>query len=260
VKDTTIQTTPGFQSDIDPVKRDKELKKACQDFEAVFTYQLLKSMRKTIEKSDLFHGGQGEEIYEALLDQELSKKMAGSGRTSLANLLYQQLRGKTGFSGLPETDTGEPVDSSAQNFQWPLKTRVSSIFGWRKDPINGQRRFHQGIDLPAEEGSPVRAALPGRVIYSDFQQDYGQVVVLDHGHGFTTLYAHNQENLVKTGEWIREGSCLARVGSSGRSTGSHLHFEVRKNGEYLDPLDYLDFNQGEKNQQLALSGHKDADI
>lgn len=260
MKDTTIQTTPGLKNEIDPVKRDKELKKACQEFEAIFTYQLLKSMRKTIDKSDLFHGGQGEEIYEALLDQELSKKLAGSGRSSLANLLYQQLKGEAGLSGLPETDMEEAVDSSAQNFQWPLKTRISSGFGWRQDPINGQRRFHQGIDLPAVEGSPVRAALPGRVIYSDYKQDYGQVVVLDHGHGFTTLYAHNKENLVKTGEWVRGGSCLARVGSSGRSTGPHLHFEVRKNGEYLDPLDYLDFNQGNKSQQLARSGHNNDDI
>ena len=260
MKDTTIQKTQGIKTEIDPVQRDKQLKKACQDFEAIFTYQLLKSMRKTIEKCDLFHGGQGEEIYESLLDQELAKKLAGSGRTSLANLLYQQLRGEAGLGELPETERGEEIGSSAQNFQWPLRTRISSGFGWRKDPINGQKRFHQGIDLPAEEGSPVRAALSGRVIYSDFQQDYGQVVVLDHGHGFTTLYAHNKENLVNTGDWVREGSCLARVGSSGRSTGSHLHFEVRKNGEYLDPLDYLGFNKVENKTQLAGSSHKKADI
>ncbi len=260
MKDTTIQPTPALNKEIDPIKRDQELKKACQEFEAIFTYQLLKSMRKTIEKCDLFNGGQGEEIYESLLDQELAKKLAGSGPGSLADLLYQQFRGEIGVSGLPETDMGLATDSSAQNFQWPLKTRVSSGFGWRKDPIDSQPRFHQGVDLPAEEGRPVRAALSGRVIYSDFQQDYGQVVVLDHGHGFTTLYAHNKENLVKTGEWVRGGSYLARVGSSGRSTGSHLHFEVRKNGEYLDPLDYLDISQDEKNQQLASSEELKADI
>jgi murein DD-endopeptidase MepM/ murein hydrolase activator NlpD len=260
VKDITIQRTTAFKMDNDPIKRDEELKKACREFEAVFTYQLLKSMRKTIEKSDLFHGGQGEEIYESLLDQELSKQLAGSGGTSLANLLYQQLRGKAGLGELPETDMGEAVDSSAQNFQWPLKTRISSGFGWREDPITGQQRFHQGVDLPAAEGSPVRAALSGRVVYSDFKQDYGHVVVLDHGQGFTTLYAHNQENLVKTGDLVRKGDFLARVGSSGRSTGPHLHFEVRKDGDYLDPLDYLDFNKGKKNHKLARSGQKKADI
>lgn len=257
MKDPVIQASPNFRPEMDPVKKDRELRKACRDFEAVFTYQLLKSMRKTIDKCDLFHGGQGEEIYESLLDQELSKKLAGAGPSSLASLLYQQFKGKTGSGGATETNGEETVITSTPAFQWPLKATISSKFGWRKDPISAERHFHQGIDLPAREGSPVRSALPGRVIYSDHQQGYGNVVVLDHGHGFTTLYAHNQENLAKTGEWVKGGACLARVGSSGRSTGPHLHFEVRRNGEYLDPLDYLDLTQGDTKQRLALMRQED---
>lgn len=260
MKDYPIPSLRNNRVEIDPAKRDEELKKACHEFESVFTYQLLKSMRKTIEKCDLFHGGESEEIYESLLDQELSKKLAGSGRSSLASLLYQQFKGEAVPEGTMESVGEEIAMTSGRNFQWPLKATISSKFGWRKDPLNGAPRFHQGIDLPTEEGSPVRPALPGRVIYSDYQQGYGNVVVLDHGHGFTTLYAHNKENLVKTGDWIRAGACLARAGSSGRSTGTHLHFEVRRNGEYLDPLDYLDSYGGDKSKLLALSPHQSPDI
>lgn len=220
--------------------KDEALKKACKEFESVFTYQLLKSMRSTVEKCDLFHGGQGEEIYESLLDQELAKSVSEGGEKGLAHLLYQQLRRPDPSEAKEGKDiraygTGERNEPS-----WPLEARVSSGFGWRRDPINGETRFHQGIDLAAEKGTPVHAALPGRVIMSGHQEGYGNVVVVDHGKGVTTLYAHNQINLVKQGDWVGEGDTLARVGSSGRSTGPHLHFEVRRHGRHLDPCRFLD--------------------
>ena len=214
-------------------QKDKALKKACQEFESIFTYQLLKSMRRTIEKCDLFHGGQGEEIYESLLDQELTKNVAGVGFNSLANLLYQQFKGE-GLSGAGQergTDNNPPL--------WPLKARISSEFGWRKDPINGETRFHYGIDLAVREGSLVRATLPGRVLRSGYQKGYGNFVLMDHGHGFTTLYGHNQSNIVKEGDWVRGGAPIAKAGSTGRSTGPHLHFEVKRHGKHLNPLDFL---------------------
>ncbi len=216
---------------------DKELKKACRDFEAVFTYQLLKSMRRTIEKCDLFHGGQGEDIYESMLDQELSKDLAGIGSSSLGNLLYQQLR--TGPSG--EVDPVTVVHGDGwESPQWPLSSqRISSVFGWRKHPLSGRDQFHRGLDLPANAGTAIRASLSGRVIRSEYQDGYGNLVELDHGHGFSTLYAHNQVNLVEVGAWVKRGSPLARVGSSGQVTGSHLHFEVKREGRYLDPQRFL---------------------
>jgi murein DD-endopeptidase MepM/ murein hydrolase activator NlpD len=215
----------------------QELKKACREFESVFTYQILKSMRSTIEKSDLFHGGQGEEIYESLLDQELAKKMARSGENSLADMLYRQLSRQ-----LPSEDgNGKDIDNAGQSGppRWPLKAVLSSGFGWRKDPFTGENRFHKGIDLAAGEGTPVRAVLSGRVLVSDRQEGYGNRVVLDHGQGFITIYAHNRDNLVKAGDWVGKGSPVALVGSSGRSTGPHLHFEVKRDGRSLDPLKFL---------------------
>ena len=219
-------------------QKEKELKKACREFEAVFTYQLLKSMRNTIDKCDLFHGGQGEEIYESMLDQELSKKMADNGRTSLAESLYRQLSNiLLKESGNEETKVDNDLEDNSP--LWPTSKNISSGFGMRKDPFTGENQFHYGIDIAAQEGSVVRATMSGKVLVSDEQKGYGKTVMLDHGHGFVTVYAHNQDNSVKAGDWVERGAPIARVGSSGRSTGPHLHFEVRKDGNRLDPLEFL---------------------
>ena len=221
-------------------ERDKALKKACQEFESIFTHELLKSMRRTIDKSELFHGGQGEEIYQSMLDQELAKTMAGGGNNSLAGVLYRQFKQRDLIEGPREDGLNRPIgDPERDRPLWPLDGMISSGFGWRKDPINGRDRFHYGIDFAAQEGVLVRAALPGKVLKSHFQEGYGNVVLVEHGEGFTSLYAHNRGNLVKEGDWVEEGTPLAKVGSSGRSTGPHLHFEVKRNGNHLDPHEFL---------------------
>ena len=217
--------------------RDQKLRKACKEFESVLTYQLLQSMRRTVQKCDLFHGGNEESMYESLLDQELSKSLADQGDRSLADLLYRQLSRKDGASS--NTDFAPEILQKPETPRWPIQGRVSSNFGWRVDPINGEEKFHEGIDLAAPEGTTVRACMPGRVILSDHRQGYGNVVVVDHGKGFTTLYAHNRENLVSEGDWVHAGEPLAHLGSTGRSTGPHLHFEVRRHGRHMDPADFL---------------------
>ncbi|MCF8061398.1 MAG: peptidoglycan DD-metalloendopeptidase family protein [Deltaproteobacteria bacterium] len=224
--------------------KDRKLRKACEELESVFTYQLLRSMRRTVEKCDLFHGGSGEEVYESLLDQELSKSMTGIDKRGLADLLYRQLRRKDG----PDELGGKPPFSTegvgSESPFWPLEGgRISSGFGWRTDPITGKRRYHQGLDVAAGQGTPIAASLPGRVVRSEYRGGYGNVVELDHGRGITTLYAHNQENLVSVGDWVRAGDPVARVGSTGRSTGPHLHFEVKRHGRTLDPREFLEENK-----------------
>jgi murein DD-endopeptidase MepM/ murein hydrolase activator NlpD len=220
---------------------DEKLRKACKEFESVFTYELLKSMRRTVEKCNLFHGGQGEELYESLLDQELSKNMAGIGPRSLANILYLQLKKEGGAKILKGPGAVEirELERLAAPLDAAQGGAVSSSFGWRKDPFSGEDRFHYGVDFAALEGTPVRAPLPGKVLSSEYRGGYGNLVVLDHGNGLTTLYAHNRENLVKEGDWVQQGTTLARVGSTGRSTGPHLHFEVRKDGRQIDPVAFL---------------------
>ncbi|MCF8011276.1 MAG: M23 family metallopeptidase [Clostridiales bacterium] len=113
---------------------------------------------------------------------------------------------------------------------WPVDGWISSPFGMR----NG--RLHEGVDLGANTGTPVRAAREGRVTIAASRGTYGLTVIIDHGSGLTTLYAHCSSLLVREGEWVRAGEKIARVGSTGRSTGPHLHFEVRLEGISYDPL------------------------
>lgn len=210
-------------------QRDRKLRKACKDFESLLTYQLLRSMRKTIDKSELMHGGQGEEIYQSLFDMEMSKNMADIGPNSLARLLYDQLKGRGGVA----------PDIPEKAIPWPVTGRLSSGFGWRQDPFTGKKRFHDGADIAAPPGTSIRAVLSGKVTFNGIKKGYGNVIILDHGHGLNTLYAHNSRNLAPVGSVVQAGSVIAEVGSTGRSTGPHLHFEVRKDGKVLDPMAFL---------------------
>ena len=220
------------------LQKDKKLKKACEDFESIFTYQLLKSMRKTVEKNALFDGGQAEKIYESMLDQEYAKLMSGNSHNSIASMLYQQFKGTAPIDGMNNIDSIQSLYNDSLP-QWPLKSSITSKFGWRKDPFTGEKQFHNGIDIAAKEGTPIMASLSGKVLFSDYKKGYGNLVVLDHGHGLTTHYAHNKEVTVNSGDWVTKGSPIASVGSSGRATGPHLHFEARKDGKNLDPMDFL---------------------
>jgi murein DD-endopeptidase MepM/ murein hydrolase activator NlpD len=115
----------------------------------------------------------------------------------------------------------------------------SSSFGWRVDPFSGRSAFHEGLDFTAATGTPIYAAAGGRVTVAEQTPDYGKIVKISHGSGLETRYAHASELLVNAGEVVRKGQLIARVGSTGRSTGSHLHFEVRRDGAPLDPRKFL---------------------
>ncbi len=120
----------------------------------------------------------------------------------------------------------------------------SSSFGWRVDPFTGQMAFHEGLDFMAETGTPIYAAASGIVTAAEKTPDYGNIVKIDHGSGIETRYAHTSRMLVKPGQRVEKGQLIAEVGNTGRSTGAHLHFEVRLNGSALDPRRYLSSNQG----------------
>lgn len=115
----------------------------------------------------------------------------------------------------------------------------SSSYGWRIDPFNGQKAFHEGLDFPASEGVAIRAAGDGMVIAALRTDDYGNLVKINHGSGLETRYAHASKILVKVGDRVVKGQVIAEVGSTGRSTGPHLHYEIRLNGSALDPRQYL---------------------
>ena len=120
----------------------------------------------------------------------------------------------------------EPLD-------WPACGRISSVFGRRA------RRPHHGVDILAEAGSAVRASAAGRVVFSAAVPGYGNIVIIDHGDGLETRYAHNRENLVRKGQSVAVGEVIAKVGSSGQASGPHLHFEVHERGEPRNPLGFL---------------------
>ena len=115
----------------------------------------------------------------------------------------------------------------------------SSTYGWRIDPFSGQRAFHEGMDFIAAAGTPIRAAAGGVVVYSDFHPQYGNMVEIDHGNELVSRYAHASKRLVKAGDVVLSGALIAEVGRSGRSTGTHLHFEVRHRGVPQNPAHFL---------------------
>ena len=120
----------------------------------------------------------------------------------------------------------------------------SSSYGWRIDPFTGQKAFHEGLDFSAEIGTPIRAAADGIVTLAEVSGGYGNMVKVDHGSGLETRYGHASKLLVKVGERVVKGQEIALVGSTGRSTGPHLHYEIRLNGDALDPRQYLQKNAG----------------
>jgi hypothetical protein len=116
---------------------------------------------------------------------------------------------------------------------------ISSYFGERADPFDGLETFHKGVDFAGTVGSPVTAVAAGVVTWAGERTGYGKLVEINHGDGFTTRYAHNERTLVTVGQTVRRGESVALMGSTGRSTGPHLHFEVLRNGRQVDPLSYI---------------------
>lgn len=131
------------------------------------------------------------------------------------------------------------IGGSTGTMVWPAEGEITSPFGWRVHPIFGTQRLHTGIDIGADYGDATRAADGGVVIHSDWMGGYGNAVIIDHGNGISTLYAHNSQLLVSEGQTVAKGQTVARVGSTGYSTGPHLHFEVRQNGTPVNPLNFL---------------------
>jgi murein DD-endopeptidase MepM/ murein hydrolase activator NlpD len=121
---------------------------------------------------------------------------------------------------------------------WPVGGKFTSGFGMRKHPQSGQEQFHSGVDISVPSGTPVKATAEGIVSFAGWSRGNGNVVVIEHGHGFSTVYAHNSSLKVKTGETVKQGKLIAASGSTGNSTGPHVHYEVWKNGQHVNPSAY----------------------
>jgi murein DD-endopeptidase MepM/ murein hydrolase activator NlpD len=126
---------------------------------------------------------------------------------------------------------------SIANFIWPVRGRISSPYGVRV--LNGRKEFHAGIDIGGPTGTNIVAAESGRVSYTGYMRGYGNVIILSHDRGYSTVYGHNLVNLVKKGQYVKRGSIIGKVGRTGNASGSHLHFEIRLSGKPVNPLPYL---------------------
>jgi len=123
---------------------------------------------------------------------------------------------------------------------WPVRSGyISSGFGYRMHPILKRDHLHTGVDFAGKRGTPIVATADGVVIFSGSELGYGRIVKIRHMNGLVTCYAHNQKNLVKKGDLVKKGQVIAKLGSSGRSTGPHVHFEVRRHGKAINPMRYI---------------------
>ncbi|MGH7571159.1 MAG: M23 family metallopeptidase [Gemmatimonadota bacterium] len=160
-------------------------------------------------------------------------------RTAIPDPSTTATRGAPGGGG----EAGSGLAAILGHLIWPLAMDdvevMSSRYGPREHPQGGARRFHRGLDLRADEGTPVYAVADGTVARSARGGAYGNLVVLEHGEGLESLYAHHSRNLVETGERIRRGQAIALVGHTGNATGDHLHFELRWRGGTVDPWTVL---------------------
>lgn len=140
-------------------------------------------------------------------------------------------------------ENGIVITYDGGKLTWPCPsyTRISSPFGWRIHPTLGVNKFHNGVDMAAPKGTDILAAYSGEVVAATYNSTMGNYVMMNHGNGFYTIYMHASKLCVSQGDIIIEGEKIAEVGSTGRSTGPHLHFGVRKDGEYVNPMNYLDY-------------------
>jgi murein DD-endopeptidase MepM/ murein hydrolase activator NlpD len=170
---------------------------------------------------------------------ERKRRLAAEARKKAAREAARQAaKNKQPVKALaPEVAVNDTVGTG--RFIAPGGGRMTSRFGYRVHPIYGTRKFHAGIDFGLPIGAAIRAADSGVILYSGWYGGYGRTVIIDHGNGLTTLYGHTSASYVSAGESIQRGQRIAAVGSTGLSTGPHLHFEVRVNGTPVNPLNYL---------------------
>jgi murein DD-endopeptidase MepM/ murein hydrolase activator NlpD len=163
----------------------------------------------------------------------------------------QRLRIPAAARVAPDAAADHPAGSRA--FAWPVEVAwLESGYGPRGDA------HHDGIDLSAPERTPVRAARAGRVVYSDRLRGYGNVVIVEHGGGWSSVYAHNRENRARAGAVVRQGEVIATLGATGRTTGPNLHFEIRKDGVARNPLHFLPPEAGVRGALTRRTGDPDS--
>lgn len=221
---------------------DPRLAEASRALEAMLVKQIVTS-------SKAFGGGDsaGSSIRADLFASTLADAVAANGGLGIADQLARSLTPGGGaamsapapepspLAHVPSGSSRVPLANALEVLALPVAGRITSGYGQRQDPLSGEESHHAGLDVGAPEGTPIRAPAAGVVLSAGPRGGYGNAVEVDHGNGLVTLYGHAAEVLVSKGEFIQPGQEIATVGSSGRSTGPHLHFEVRVGGTPVDP-------------------------
>lgn len=217
---------PASAANSPPVAQ-RDVVKMAKQIETVFLSEFLKAM---FEQTS-FAKNRTVSTFLPVITGQIADSLADRG-LGFSDLLLKNYPVRQDLPAAPVQEPAKPVKKG------PVKHpsgRISSGFGPRLDPFTGRLKQHNGIDIAVPENTPVRPAAGGKVVFSGFSEGYGNCVILDHGGGVTSLYGHNAKNLVKTGDTIEAGTALALSGSTGRATGPHIHFEVRKDGSPVDP-------------------------
>lgn len=204
----------------------------------------LESNKRAIEELEKAARAKKEEIERAREEEQAVLDQVTNDR-DLAEQAYQEL-----LEASKEVErmirqsryrvpSGEGDGHSTGAMVWPISGPITSEFGWRTHPIYGTSKFHSGLDIGGDYDEPVAAADGGVVIYAGWISGYGNTVIIDHGGGVSSLYGHNDSLAVSDGQSVSKGQTIAYCGSTGNSTGPHVHFEVRQDGEPVSPYNYL---------------------
>lgn len=223
-------------------KSKEEAWKAAKKFEGYFMGFIYQKAMDAIPKSEDLGSPLNQEIYQNFFADALSKQVENSPRgLGLAEMIVGERKAPVSMPSL--TRDFKPVQAPVLDdpeFYLPA-ARVTSVFGYRSDPVQGDKRFHSGIDFAYPHRTPIQAAADGEVVFSGRKGGYGNTVLIKHADGYTSLYAHADENLVKVGTKVKKGDVIALSGSTGKSTGPHLHFELKKDGIAVDPKKVINF-------------------
>ena len=206
----------------------------------------MNKIRQVNAETDVASLKAGDEIFlpgarpEGLVEQK-DTKVADTKKATPAKSTKTAATAKASSSKTAPKPTGSEVAvrKSKGGFRWPIMGRINSPFGWRTHPITKRKDFHTGIDIKANRNDPIKSAGSGKVVYSGWMGGYGKVLVIEHNNGQSTLYAHCSTLLAGKGASVSSGQLVAKIGTTGRSTGPHLHFEVRNGNSPVNPIKYL---------------------
>lgn len=243
-------------------RKDPEaIKAVAREMETLFAHELIKAMRQTV-KPAAAESGFGRDTYMGMFDMELARIMSERGlglQDMLINSMTRQVENLPAAAPVPQEPPAAaapgkslpvaqkaaavPVVQAVQPQQLesglPVSGVISSKYGMRKHPIYGDHRFHRGLDIAAPLGSEIHPIGKGTVTFSGEKPGYGNMIVIDHGNGMLSTYAHNKANMVKAGDVVDGSTVIGTVGNEGVSTGPHLHLEVKQNGRSVNPLKVL---------------------